>query len=271
MDLSVVIPMYNESAVAGELIRRIHHVLASEDLDYEILVVDDCSTDQTHRILSDLTNRYENLRVIQTPRQSGQFAATKAGLAQVKGGYVITMDGDLQDPPEVLHALLEKTRTSGARVVFAIKGLRHDPWWFIVGQSAYHWLQAHLSATPLPRGAGSFALFTREIALAVSRCPVDFVNISSILAALVVNYDTILYEKSGRYDAKSRVGLSGLSREAIGSLFISGALHRLLMGFGAVLVVLTPLCTTCGFIGVLTAAAGGVLAWRRSRLLALMA
>ena len=264
MDLSVVVPVFNEAGVIRELVLRIDKAVAGLGMEYEILVVNDGSTDETPEILAGLGRECNALRVLDTPGRTGQFRATKTGLARAKGDMVITMDGDLQDPPEVIPELVEKHRVSNAEVVFAVKNARHDPAWFMAGQAIYHWLQAFLSPNSPPRGAGSFLAIPGALAHAVSRTPLNYANISVLVTVLCKSWDVISYEKAGRYDEESRVGAFGLTREAIGSLFVSGALPRLLLGMGGLLMVLTPACPACGVVGLTAVAFGGLSAWRRS-------
>ena len=127
LSLSVVIPIYNEEAILPELYRRLTHVLSQEGmgLAYEIVFVNDGSTDNCMEILTALRADDSTIKVINLSRNFGHQAAITAGLDYAKGEVVICMDGDLQDPPEVLPTLIEKWR-EGNDVVYAVRKERKE-------------------------------------------------------------------------------------------------------------------------------------------------
>src|SRR3954453_16150302 len=103
--LSVVAPVLNEEETIGELHRRISAALG--DLPLEIVLVDDGSRDQTPVLLKELATRDERVRVIRLSRNFGHQGALTAGLDHARGDAVVMIDGDLQDPPEVIPDMLE--------------------------------------------------------------------------------------------------------------------------------------------------------------------
>lgn len=126
IDVSLVIPVLNEEGSVSLLTEKILSVLKAEALTGEILFVNDGSTDKTPEILDALTQEYENVSVIHFRRNKGKAAALQAGFQDVRGRYVITMDGDLQDDPEEIPRLLAKLR-EGWDMVSGWKKIRHDP------------------------------------------------------------------------------------------------------------------------------------------------
>src|SRR5437867_3381734 len=105
MSLSVVVPLYQEAAVIPELIARLTRSLDSLDFDWEAILVDDGSTDETWTLLREAALRDDRIRAIRLTRNFGHQAALTAGLRAAEGEAVVTMDGDLQHPPEVVPAL----------------------------------------------------------------------------------------------------------------------------------------------------------------------
>lgn len=102
--LSVVVPAFNEEAVIGVSILRINSILFENEIDFEIIVCDDGSTDQTLNECLSLP-KHIPLRIIKLERNSGHMSAIKAGLEASKGEFVVTIDADLQDPPEYIPAM----------------------------------------------------------------------------------------------------------------------------------------------------------------------
>ena len=110
IELSVVTPMHNEELCVREFHRRVTEVLAPLGITYEIVIVNDGSTDATGPILRELSQADPHLVGVFLARNRGQCTAIYAGLQHSRGRWVVIMDGDLQHPPEVLPALLEKAR-----------------------------------------------------------------------------------------------------------------------------------------------------------------
>lgn len=108
VDLSVIIPVHNEEESLVELYERIVKTLEPLGVTFEIVAIDDGSTDESLRILIEIHDRDKRLRIVQLARNFGQTAAVYAGFAHVRGEIICQMDADLQNPPEELPKLLEK-------------------------------------------------------------------------------------------------------------------------------------------------------------------
>ncbi len=105
--LSVVIPVYNASRSLSELLRQLTGVLSPTEGGYEIILVDDCSPDESWRVIRNLAREYPQVKGFQLMHNEGQATATLCGLARARGEIVVTMDDDLQHPPDQLPKLLE--------------------------------------------------------------------------------------------------------------------------------------------------------------------
>ena len=105
-ELSVVIPMYNEEQVLPLLVQRLRPVLDGLGTSYEVVAVDDGSKDQTAVLLQRYRREWEQLRVVRLRANSGHQAAISAGLVSAHGDFVVTLDADLQDPPETIADML---------------------------------------------------------------------------------------------------------------------------------------------------------------------
>lgn len=164
MDLSVVVPLYQEAAVVPELITRLTRSLDSMDRQSELVLVDDGSTDGTWSLLQDAALRDDRVRAIRLARNFGHQAALTAGLSAAEGDAVVTMDGDLQHPPEVVPSLVAKGTAESADVVYAIRSESDSEGWFKVKSAhTFYWLLNRLASLDLPPGAGDFRYMSRRI------------------------------------------------------------------------------------------------------------
>jgi glycosyltransferase involved in cell wall biosynthesis len=127
MDLSVVVPVYNEEENLAAVIEELDGVLAAMGRRYEVIVVDDGSTDGSDALLKRLHRQYPSLKVIRLKRNFGQTAALAAGLAHARGEIVVPMDGDGQNDPRDSPRLVEKLE-EGFDLVSGWRRVRRDPW-----------------------------------------------------------------------------------------------------------------------------------------------
>ncbi|WP_299364546.1 glycosyltransferase family 2 protein [Winogradskyella sp.] len=120
--LSIVVPLYNEEGNIPQLIKNINEAL--EGLDYEIILVDDFSTDKTVSIIKKLKN--SKVKLIELRKNYGQSSALAAGLDSALGDFIVTMDGDLQNDPKDIIPMLQKLHDEGWDVVVGIRNKRQD-------------------------------------------------------------------------------------------------------------------------------------------------
>ena len=126
-DISVVIPLYNEAPNLSELCREFTATLEGSGRSYELILVDDGSTDDTFRILTELHARDPRIRVVRLRRNFGQTAAFAAGFDLSRGALIVTSDGDLQNDPGDLPAMIDRLE-SGYDIVCGWRRPRKDPW-----------------------------------------------------------------------------------------------------------------------------------------------
>lgn len=125
--LTIVIPLFNEEDSLGILRDQIHESCTKADLGYEILFIDDGSTDKSWQILSRLASAHENVKVIRFRKNYGKSAALAVGFSEAQGEFVITMDADLQDDPFEIPNLVNKLTSENWDLVSGWKKIRHDP------------------------------------------------------------------------------------------------------------------------------------------------
>ena len=158
--LSVAAPAYNEVESIREFHRRVVAVL--EEIPFELILVDDGSTDGTREVLRELAGADERIKVIELSRNFGHQPALTAGLDHASGDVVVMMDSDLQDPPEVIPRLLEAWR-NGADVVSAVRGKRAGETKAKLATARWFYrLFGRVSQVELEPEAGDFRLLDRR-------------------------------------------------------------------------------------------------------------
>ena len=127
MDLSIVVPLFNEEESLPKLLEWINRVMKENNLTYEIVMVDDGSKDKSWRVVHELKTKYSFVKGIKFQRNYGKSAALHTGFQAATGDVVITMDADLQDSPEEIPELYRMIKTDGFDLVSGWKKKRHDP------------------------------------------------------------------------------------------------------------------------------------------------
>ncbi len=127
MDISIIIALLNEEESLPELVEWIDSVMKKNSYSYEMIMVDDGSTDSSWEIIKSLKTKYPNISGIKFRRNHGKSAALQVGFQEAKGEVVITMDADLQDSPDEIPELYKMVKNEGYHVVSGWKKKRYDP------------------------------------------------------------------------------------------------------------------------------------------------
>jgi dolichol-phosphate mannosyltransferase len=170
--LTVVVPCFNEEAVLGLLMPRLRSVLDSLGHDYEVIFVDDGSRDRTRAILLETQAAWPQVLVRALTSNAGHQAALTAGMDASRGDYVVTMDADLQDPPELIPDMLAEARRNGLDVVYARRRDRQRDTFFKRRTAAlYYRLVRWLTQVDLQDDAGDFRLISRRVVDVLKQLP----------------------------------------------------------------------------------------------------
>jgi glycosyltransferase involved in cell wall biosynthesis len=161
--LSVVVPVFNEAAIIGELHRRLTDAMVAIGESWEVVYVNDGSRDATLVQIEALRDSAPHVALVNLSRNFGKEIATTAGLDHARGAAVIVMDGDLQDPPEVIPRLVEAWR-GGADMVYAQRRARQgDTWLKKTTAALFYRVMSRLGDVPLPANVGDFRLMSRRV------------------------------------------------------------------------------------------------------------
>ncbi len=170
LELSVVIPVLNEEGNVRELSERLLRVLELTGETFELVFVDDGSTDGTPGLLRELARGEPRIRVLRLARNYGQEAAVQAGILRARGRWVVQSDGDLQNPPEEIPKLLAK-RADGYQIVFGARQKRRDPWHRVLASKAMVWLMRRVLDIQLPEDVTTFRVIEGDVARFIAGLP----------------------------------------------------------------------------------------------------
>jgi undecaprenyl-phosphate 4-deoxy-4-formamido-L-arabinose transferase len=238
-DVSVVVPLFDEEATVAELVERVARTLDAAPATFEILLVDDGSRDRTPAILRELANRRPWVRVLTMSRNFGQSAALCCGIFESRGRVVVTMDGDLQNPPEEVPKLL-RALAPDVDLVTARREARHERLWRLVGSRVVHRVARILIGADLQDFGGQFKAYRREVVDATRTAWAP----GKPFFALAVWLGFRVAEVDVRHDPRR----AGASRYRLGSLVRLNV--DLITSFTTVpLVVLAVLSVACGVAG----------------------
>ena len=169
--LSVVVPCYNEEAVIRQTHARLIRVLEEAGLPFELIYVNDGSRDRTLAILHDLHAGDDRVRVVSFSRNFGHQLAVTAGIDNATGDAVVLIDSDLQDPPEVIPAMVDLWR-EGYEVVYGVRESRsgESPFKLFTARVFYRLINK-ISDVPIPLDAGDFRLMDRRVVEVLKKMP----------------------------------------------------------------------------------------------------
>lgn len=170
--LNVVVPCFNEEAVLPELVARLRPVLDRLGEDYAVIFVDDGSRDATPALLDALVVGWPRVRVVHLARNVGHQTALTAGLDVADADWVVTIDADLQDPPELIAAMLTKAKREQLDVVYAERSHRRSDTPFKrFSAGVYYRLMRRSAKVDMPPHVGDFRLMSRRVVEALRAMP----------------------------------------------------------------------------------------------------
>ncbi len=219
VDLSVVIPMFDEEAVLPLLVERLRPVADAWGVTYEILCVDDGSTDTTPVLLQRVRREWPQVRVVRLRANAGHQAAISAGLARARGRWVVTIDADLQDPPEVIGEMLAVARGQGVDVVYGVRSDRSSDTAFkrLSARAFYRSIRA-LSDVDARVDAGDFRLMSRATVDAVNALPEHGRVLRLVVPALGFPSASVAYTRAARAAGDSKYPLGKMIRLSVDSV-----------------------------------------------------
>jgi polyisoprenyl-phosphate glycosyltransferase len=231
--------MYNEEAVLGLFAARLRPVLSGMNVRYEVVAVDDGSTDSTPTALAYLRATWPELRIVRLRRNCGHQAALTAGLHRARGEWVVSIDADLQDPPEKIQEMLDLARAESLDVVYGVRVDRGTDT-FLKRNTAgiYYGLMRRLVGKDVPAHAGDFRLLSRNAVEALRALPERKPVFRLLVPWLGLPSGEVTYVRDSRAAGSTKYPFTKMVRLAWDSVTnFSAAPLRVATSIGAVTLV----------------------------------
>jgi dolichol-phosphate mannosyltransferase len=211
--ISIVIPIFNEQENLPELRRRLTQAMDASGQDWEAIMVDDGSRDDSPRILMEIHQQDGRFKVVTLSRNFGHQPAVSAGIHHARGDCVVLIDGDLQDPPEVIPEMIRRWK-EGFQVVLGERASRADGGVRGIGFRLFYPILRRITDLPGARDAGIFGLMDRAVVDQFNRLPERNRFIPGLRSWLGFRQTGVAYDRAGRAAGKHKQSLGRLIRYA---------------------------------------------------------
>lgn len=203
VELSIVVPLYNEEANIDYLIERLISALDKLKTTYEIVCINDGSKDNTLKLIIAYHQRNSVIKVVNLSRNFGKEIALTAGIDYANGAAVIPIDADLQDPPELIEQLVAKWR-EGYDVVYGTRKSRSGESWLkrFTANSFYKTI-GKMSPVPIPANTGDFRLLDRQVVEAIKQMPERTRFMKGLFAWVGYKQTSVLFDREPRFGGKT--------------------------------------------------------------------
>jgi len=216
--LSIVIPCFNEEACAPEMARRLSAAMEAVDADWEAIFVDDGSTDATGERLAELAGADSRVGYIAFSRNFGHQMALLAGMSRARGAAVISLDGDLQHPPELIPELVRHWR-DGFDVVYTVREGTEGALLKEAISAGFYRVLRRLTGVDIPTGGADFRLLDRVVVDALLACEERFVFVRGLVPWLGFRRKAVPYEAHERFAGSTKYVFARMLRFALDGVF----------------------------------------------------
>jgi dolichol-phosphate mannosyltransferase len=213
--ISIVIPSYNESQNISEVYRRTNEVIKKLDIKkYEIIFVENGSKDNSLALLKKINSENKSVKVISLSRNFGYQSAIAVGLKYSENDYICVMDGDLQDPPEIILKFIDKIK-EGYDVVYGIRSKRKTSFLKKIFYNLFYEIYSKLSEIDVPKKAGDFCLMNRKVVKNLNSLNEKNLFIRGLRSWVGFKQTGIEYERDERFLGKTNFSFFGATALAL--------------------------------------------------------
>lgn len=238
VDISIVVPLYNEEAVFEKLIHRLKSVIDSTKFSCEVILINDGSSDRTAELVEHVCNEDSRFTGILLSRNHGHQIAVSAGLANISGkkGAMI-IDGDLQDPPELVNDFYDLLM-NGYDVIYAIRKNRKESFLKKLAYSCYYRLQKRISSFNIPIDSGDFSMLSRRVVDQMNNMPEQSRYLRGMRAWVGFKQIGFEYDRDERQAGETKYSWSKLFELAFNGIFnFSDFPVRLITRLGLITII----------------------------------
>jgi len=251
--ISLVIPVYNEEVLIFELFDRVQNAMESIKQNFEVIVVDDGSSDTTLEKLEACHNRDKRFKVLALSRNFGHQAAYTAGLNYAKGDFIAMMDGDLQDPPELIKVMYEKAVSENIEVVYGRRNERNEKFFKRLFIKAFHAVFRRLSRLQHIKQVGNFSLMSKRALQAFLSLQEKNRYLPGLRAFIGYKQGFVDYSRPDREQGEAKMSTYKLITLALDAFFSFSSLPvKICLYSGAIGIVLIFLVLVYILVGKLT-------------------
>lgn len=216
--LSVAVPIFNELESLPELYRRVTEVLASQSDPWELILIDDGSTDGSREWIGEIAQSDLHVHPVIFARNFGHQVAVTAGLDKCRGDALVIMDADLQDPPEVIPELIEKWR-EGYEVVYAIRAEREGESWFKkITAAVFYRLINRITDVDIPLDTGDFRLMDRQVIDVLTSMREKHRFPRAMVAWVGFRQTGVKYQRAARFAGETKYPFNKMLRLALNAI-----------------------------------------------------
>jgi polyisoprenyl-phosphate glycosyltransferase len=215
---SIIAPIYNEAETMPELYRRLSAVMDATGEPWELILVDDGSSDNSSVLMQELAEKDDRVRPVIFARNFGHQIAVTAGLDYARGDAVVIIDSDLQDPPEVIPELIVKWR-EGYQVVYAVRAEREGESWFkLWTASLFYRLIYRITDVKIPMDTGDFRLMDRKVVNVMKRMREHYRFLRGMSAWVGFRQVGVPYKRAARYAGSTKYPLKKMLKLAMNAV-----------------------------------------------------
>lgn len=217
--ISVVIPLLNEGNLVNRLLEETFSNLKAIGESFEVVCVDDGSTDSTLQLLLDFREKNKELKVVSLSRNFGLQAALTAGMDYASGDYIIIMDGDFQDPPEMIPVLFNKIKQTDADIVTAVRDQRNERVTRRIYTDIFHRIFSKISESEQVANAGNFSILNKKAHQAINRFTERNRYVPGLRNFVGFKHDFVVFERPDRLKGKAKMSRRKLFAMAADAIY----------------------------------------------------
>jgi len=245
--ICVIIPVYNEEDIIEELISRLQKETKQLQYDFKFIIIDDGSTDSTFDTLRKIQQKNRRIEIIKLSRNWGHQNSYNAGIDYAKGDAVILMDGDLEDPPELISEFV-KNWEAGYEIVYGVKKSREENKFKKMMFSLFYIMLKYIADVSIDRQAGMFSLLDKRAYVHIRNCKEMNKYYVGLRAFIGFKQISIPYKREKRFAGRPKQSLNRLFNYALNAFFSFSYLPVRLITYSGICLLLILFFLSCALV-----------------------